>query len=88
MKEGMGIVTPYSANPFVYISSIITDGRSLVQSEETPETYTVVLRVGDELVWGLVSKQLYESLRTDETLQVKIRRTRVTHKLEVVEVKR
>ena len=66
----------------------IIDGRSVVQSQETPETYAVVLKVGDEPAWGLVSKQLYESLQTDDTVQVRIRRTRLTRRLEVVEVKR
>jgi len=125
-------MTPYSANPFIYIFSVaaigavllyyvygaidqtglevstavatVTDkqftksgrsyyttiagGRTWVQSKETPETYAVVLTVGNERTAGVVSKELYESLQPNDTVQVKIRRTRITGRLEVVEVTR
>ena len=68
-----------------YYTTII-DGRSVVQSQETPETYVVVLNVGNESTAGLVSKQLYESLQPNDTVQVKVRRTRITRRLEVVKV--
>ena|SRR5437016_2980894 len=125
-------MTPYSANPFIYIFSVaaigavllyyvygaidqaglevspavatVTDkqftksgrsyyttiagGRTWVQSKETPETYAVVLTVGNERTAGVVSKELYESLQPNDSVQVKIRRTRITGRLEVVEVTR
>jgi hypothetical protein len=123
-------MTPYSANPFAYIFSVvavgavvlyfaygaidrtglevrsaaaivtgkqftpsgksyyttIAGGREWVQSQVTPETYAVVLNVGNEQTAGVVSKALYESLQANDIVQVKIRRTRITKRLEVVEV--
>jgi hypothetical protein len=125
-------MTPYSANPFSYIFSVvaigavllyfvygaidrmglavttteavvtgkqftprgksyyttIAGGREWVQSRETSETYAVVLKVGNEQTAGVVSKELYESLQADDTVQVQIRRTRITKRLEAVEVRR
>jgi len=130
--KGSETMTPYSANPFVYIFSVvaiaavliyyvygaidrgglevntasatvegkqftesgksyyttIAGGRAWVQSQDTPETYAVVVNVGNERTAGVVSKQLYESLKVNDTVQVKMRRTRITGKLEVVEVTR
>jgi hypothetical protein len=125
-------MTPYSANPFIYIFSAVVIGavllyyvygaidrtglevsaavakvtdkqftksgrsyyttiagdRTWVQSKETPETYAVVLLVGNERTAAVVSKELYESLQANDSVQVKTRRTRITRKLEVVEVTR
>lgn len=66
----------------------IIDGRSMVQSDEIPEVYAVVLMVGNEATSGMVSKELYDSLQTEDNVQVKVRRTRMTRRLEVIEVKR
>lgn len=132
MKEVHQTVTPYSANPFIYIFSVvvigavllyyvygaidrtglevsaavgtvvdkkytksgrsyyttIAGGQSWIQSRETPETYAVVLNVGNERTAGVVSKGLYESLQANDMVQVKIRRTRITGRLEAVEVTR
>lgn len=123
-------MTPFSANPFVYIFSVVAlgavalyflygavdrvglevhpavatvldkqftksgrsyyqtaaGGRSWVQSQETPETYAVVLKVGNERTAGLVSKQQFERLQPSDSVPVKIRRTRITRRLEAVEV--
>jgi len=123
-------MTPYSANPFAYIFSVvaivavflyfaysaidrtglevatgsatvrgkqftesgksyyttISGGRAWVQSQETPETYALILDVGDERTAGVVSKQLYESLKVNDKVQVKSQRTRITGRLEVIEV--
>ena len=125
-------MTPFSANPFVFISSAVVIGAALVymtfaavdrvglevrsgvavvtgkqyigkgkayypnivarrmwvQSQETAETYAVTLKVGDEPTVGLVSKELFESLNTNDTVNIKARRTRITGRLEVVEVTR
>jgi hypothetical protein len=125
-------MTPFSANPFVYVFSAVVigaavvyfgfgavdrmglevrtvpatvtgkqftaggqtyytnvaGGRAWVQSQETPETYAVTLNVGEENTVGLVSKEMFEALNAKDTVQVKIRRTRITGRLEVVEVTR
>jgi hypothetical protein len=125
-------MTPYSANPFAYVFSVvaicavvgyfmyavvdrmglevstavatvtgkqftpsgksyyttIVQGRSWVQSQETPETYAVMLSVNGERTVGLASKQQYEELQVDDSVQVKLRRTRITKRLEVIEITR
>lgn len=64
----------------------IAGGRAWVQSQQTPETYAVVLDVGGERTAGVTSKAIYESLQPSDRVQVKMRRTRVTGRLEVVEI--
>ena len=64
----------------------IAGGRAWVQSQQTPETYAVVLDVGGERTAGVTTKVIYESLQAGDTVQVKIRRTRITGRLEVVEI--
>jgi hypothetical protein len=125
-------MTPFSANPFVYIFSIvaiaavvlyfaygaidrvglgvrsatavvtgkqynppgrsyytnIVAGRAWTQSQETSETYAVTVNVAGEDTVGLVSKQLFESLNPGERVNVKVRRTRITRRLEAIEVSR
>jgi hypothetical protein len=125
-------MTPYSANPFAYIFSVVAiagailyfgysaidrtglqvttveatvagkqftesgksyyttmaGGRAWIQSQETPETYAVTLNVGNERTAGVVSKQLYELLKVNERVRVSIQRTRITGRLEVVEISR
>jgi hypothetical protein len=125
-------MTPYSANPFIYIFSVVVisavflyylygviDGTGLdvspavgtvvrkqftpsgrsyyttiagdqtwIQSRVTPETYAVVLTVGNELTAGVVTKELYEVIQPNDRVQVRIRRTRITKRLEAVEVTR
>jgi len=64
----------------------IAGGRTWVEPQETPETYVVTLNMGDEHTVGLVSREMFESLNASDTVRVKIRRTRITGRLEVVEV--
>src|SRR5215813_6071749 len=66
----------------------VAGGRTWVQSDKTPATYVVLLNVNGEPTVGVVSKQLYETLQTNDSVQVKTRRTRITQRLEVVEVSR
>lgn len=132
MSEAVKPMTPFSANPFVFIFSAvaivavilyfaygaidrlglgarattavvtgkqynppgrsyytnIVAGRAWTQSQETSETYVVMLRVGGEDTVGLVSKPLFESLNAGDRVNVKVQRTRITRRLEAVEVTR
>ena len=63
-------------------------GRQWTQSQETPETYALTLMVDSEPTVGLVSKQMFEELRENDNVKVKLRRTRLTGRLEVIEVTR
>src|SRR5262245_53547207 len=130
MSEAVKPMTPFSANPFVFIFSAvaivavilyfaygaidrlglssrattavvtgkqynppgrsyytnIVAGRAWTQSQETSETYVVMLRVGGEDTVGLVSKELFQSLNAGHRVNVKVQRTRITRRLEAVEV--
>jgi len=123
-------MTPYSANPFVYVFSAlaigavflyfgfavidrtglevhtsvatvtgkvfsasgkayyttIAGGRAWVQSQDTPETYAVTLNLGGEPTVGLVSKEMFDALKTNDIVHVKVRRTRITRRLEVIDL--
>jgi hypothetical protein len=125
-------MTPYSANPFVYIFSIlaamaaliwltfaavnrlglevssamatvtgkqhtagsttyntnVVAGRAWLQSTDNPDFYAVALTINNEATVGLVSPELFAALQPNDVVQVKIRRTRITRKLEVVDVTR
>ena len=58
----------------------ISGGRTWVQSQVTPETYALLLNVGGEVTAAVVSKQLYELLQVNDSVQIKTRRTRITKK--------
>ena len=77
----------YTESGTTYTTKII-DGRSVVQSYETPETYALTLKVDKERAVALVSKNLYESLNVNDQVNVKVQRTRITGKLKVVKVTR
>ena len=125
-------LTPYSANPFVFVFSIvaigavtiyfgygavdrmglevqsvdakvvdkqfgpgvkayntiIAGGRPWIQSRETSDVYLVVLEVRGEKTGGLVSQELYESLNAGDTVRAKVRRTRISRRLEAIEITR
>ena len=125
-------ITPYSANPFVFLFSIaaivavslyfaygavdrmglevrsmdatvlgkqynpsgqtynttIAGGRVWTQSYETSGSYVVTLRIDGAQTVGLISKQLFDSLKTGDHVQAKVRRTSVSRRLETVGVTR
>ena len=70
-----------------YYTNIVA-GRAWTQSQETPETYALTLKVGDQPTVGLVTKPMFDALNANDEVKVKIRRTRITRRLEVVEVTR
>ena len=77
----------YTAGGKTYITNI-AGGRAWTQAQETPETYAVALNVGGEPTVGLVSKQMFESLNAGDKVTAKVCRTRITKRLEVIEVSR
>lgn|SRR4029453_9690903 len=88
-RSARAVVTGKQYNPpgTTYNTNIVA-GRAWTQSHETPGTYAVMLRVGEEHTVGLVSKELFETLNTGDRVNVTVRQTRITRKLEAVEVTR
>ena len=66
--------------------TVIAANRAWTQAIETGDWYAIQLRVGTELTVGLVSKEAFERLNENDRVQVKVRRTRLSGKLEVIEV--
>jgi len=83
----MGTVTgkQYAEGGKSYYTTIV-GGRSYVQSQETAESYVVSLNVDNEKTSGFVSKELFKTLNLNDRVHVKVRRTRITGRLEVVEI--
>lgn len=71
----------------VYYTTI-AGGRAWVESEETPETYAVVLDVNGDRTAGAVPKDLFDALNINDTVEAQVRRTRITRRLEVVHISR
>lgn len=66
----------------------IAGGRAWTQSQQNPDMYAVSLTVAGEPTVGLVSKDMFQSLNDNDRVRVKLRRTRISHRLEVIEISR
>ncbi len=89
ITDAVATVTGKQYNPpgTTYVTNI-AGGRAWTQSNKTAETHVVTLLVGTEPTAGLVTKQLYDELNAGDKVKVKLRRTRVSKRLEAVEVTR
>jgi hypothetical protein len=70
-----------------YTTDVI-GGRSVTRANQNPEAYIVNLDMGGEQTGGAVSKQLYDSLEAGERVHVSYRRTRVSKRILVTDVRR
>jgi len=81
------VVTGKQASPGTTTSwTNIAGGRAWTQSFQNPETFAVTLRVGNEPTVGLVAPELFDTLSPGQHLRVKISRTRISGRLEVIQV--
>lgn len=87
ISDAMATVTAkhYTPPGKTYNTNVV-DGKSFVQTQETPEMFSVALLVDGEPTSGFVTKQRYASLHEREVVKVKVRRTRMTKKLQILEV--
>ena len=77
-------VTPASTT---YTTEVI-GGRTMTRANQNPEAYVVTLQVGGETTGAAVSQDVYESLRPGTQVQVSYRRTRISKRLVVTDVRR
>jgi hypothetical protein len=86
--DSVGTVTgkQFTRGAKSYYTTVV-DGQSFVQSQGTPESYAVMFLVNGEKTSGLVSKRQFHFLNTNDSVPVRIRRTRITKRLQVVEVR-
>ena len=69
-------------------NTTIAGGRPWIQSRETSDIYLVVLQVGGEKTGGLVSREVYESLKNGDAVRANVRRTRISRRMEAMEITR
>jgi hypothetical protein len=88
VEERKAVVTGKQMNPATqtYRTNIVA-GRAWTQSHTQGETRVVTLKVGDEDSVGYVDAWQYQQLKPGDTVQVRVHRTRITRRLEVLEVK-
>jgi hypothetical protein len=88
VEKRKAVVTGKQMNPATqtYRTNIVA-GRAWTQSHTQGETRVVTLKVGDEDSVGYVDAWQYQQLKPGDTVQVRVHRTRITRRLEVLEVK-
>lgn len=88
VEERQAVVTGKQVNPAhqTYRTNIVA-GRAYTQSHTQGETRVVTLKVGDEDSVGYVDAWQYQQLKAGDTVQVLVHRTRLSRRLEVLEVK-
>jgi hypothetical protein len=77
----------YAPGSTTYNTNVVA-GRAWTQSQQNPDNYVVTLEVEGETTAGLVTKEMYESLKTDDRVHVHVRRTRISKQLQVTDVSR
>jgi hypothetical protein len=88
IEERSAVVTGKQVNPATQTyRTTIAGGRAWTQSHTQGDTRVVMLKVGDEDSVGYVDASRYQQLKAGDTVQVRVHRTRITRRLEVLEVK-
>lgn len=87
VRRNQAIVTGKRYNPpgTAYDTTIAGD-RAWTRSHQTAETHVVMLQVGEAQTVGVVSKPLFDTLAAGDRVTVKLRQTRITRRLEAIEV--
>jgi hypothetical protein len=87
-EERSAVVTGKQLNPATHTyRTTIAGGRAWTQSHTQGDTRVVTLKVGDEESVGYVDATQYQQLKAGDTVKVRVQRTRITRRLEVLEVK-
>lgn len=66
----------------------IVAGRAWTQTDATSDAYVLELKVGQEPTAAIVSRESYDALHPGDSVRVRMHRTRLTRRLEVVDVLR
>lgn len=88
-EKASGVITGKHYNPpGTTYRTTIAGGRAWTLADPTSETYLVLLNVGQEATVAIVSKELHDGLQPGDAVQVRMHRTRLSKRLEVIDVKR
>lgn len=87
LQQADAVVTGKTFTPggTTYNTNVVA-GRAWTQANELPDNYAVSLLVDQEPTVALVTKQKYDTLNANDRVRVKLRRTRLSGRLEVVEL--
>lgn len=66
----------------------VVDNRAFTQSIDQPDAYVVTLDVGGQPSSAYVTKELFATLEAGDSVQARLRRTRFSRQLQVIEVSR
>jgi hypothetical protein len=66
----------------------VTAGRAWTKAHRNPDVFLVTLDVAGEATGGAVAPQLYDALQPGERVRVRVRRTRLSKRLLVTDVRR
>jgi hypothetical protein len=88
-KEEEAVVTGKQFTPgATTFNSNVVAGNNYVQGQKQSDFYAVSVLIGNTPSVALVEKATYDALRIDDRVRVRVQRTRITGRLEVVELKR
>lgn len=68
--------------------TVIAGGRAWTLTDTTSDTHVILLDVAKEPTVAIVSNDVYDALQPGDSVQVRMRRTRVSRRLEVIDVVR
>lgn len=74
--------------PGVTYRTNIVAGRAWTMADPTSDAHVLTLNMGQESTGAIVSKDLYDALQPGDRVQVQMRRTRFSRRLEVTQVVR
>jgi hypothetical protein len=88
-EQASAVVTGKNYYPpgMTYRTNIVA-GRAWTQSSPTSDAYVLLLNLGQEPTGAIVSRELYDAVRPGDGVQVRMRRTRLSRRLEVTDVVR
>ena len=88
-EQSSAVVTAKNYYPpgVTYRTNIVA-GRAWTMSDPTSDAYVLTLNLGQKPTGAVVSKDLYDALQPGDRVQVQMRRTRFSQRLEVTQVVR
>lgn len=88
-EQSSAVVTAKNYYPpgVTYYTNIVA-GRAWTMADSTSDAYVLTLNLGKEPTAAIVSKDLYDALKPGDRVQVQMRRTRFSRRLEVTQVVR
>ena len=85
MTNAIVTAKDYTPGSTSYVNRI-AGGRSWTQAQQQPDFYAVSLNIENEPTVALVTKEKFDRLEKNDRVQVTYRRTRISDRIEVMDV--